>query len=173
MGAQYPVICACGRTHQVSGGEAGSRLSCGCGRTVEVPDLRTLRMAAGEPTIPPELAIEAMLQAGQVPGSEECVGCGAPTADVCHVLVQCERREWRAGGWKVNPIYWLFGVFYAERTEARELGRNVAYQLPVRMCSPCARRLSRSRTREALHKVNEYHQLLAKYPHASVARPEC
>jgi hypothetical protein len=130
-------------------------------------------MAAGEPTNPPELAIEAMLQAGQVPGQEDCVCCGAPTADVCHVHVECERAESRAGGWKVNPWVLLAGIFYAEATEARDQGRNVGYRLPVRMCRDCASRLSRSRTREALRKIDEYRQLLAKYPHASVARPEC
>jgi hypothetical protein len=117
--------------------------------------------------------IEAVLQDGHVPGGEECVCCGVPTDAVCHVRVECERAESKAGGWRINPIAFLAGMFLAEATESIDRGRSVRYRLPVRMCARCGRGLARSGVPAALRKVEVYGQLLDKYPHASVGRPEC
>jgi hypothetical protein len=39
----FEVPCACGRHLAVTAGDAGTTVRCDCGRTHEVPDLRTLR----------------------------------------------------------------------------------------------------------------------------------
>ncbi len=88
--AKYPVNCACGRIQQVSGGDSGGRLSCECGETIDVPDLRTLRLSVGEATASPELVIEALLRDDEVPGDPSCVVCGAATEEVCHIRVECD-----------------------------------------------------------------------------------
>ena len=179
MGTQYPVKCDCGRTHHVSAGEAGIRLACECRRTIAVPDLRTLRLSAGEPTASPELVIEALLRDGEVPGEGECVCCAMPTEEVSYVFVVCERPESKAGGWKINPLAFLFAHFFFvfrhfvfESTESIDRGRNIAYRLPIPMCRLCARGLSRSGIATALRKIDVYNQLLDKYPHASIGRLE-
>ena len=138
-----------------------------------MPDLRTLRATAGESTASPEVVVEAILRDGQVPGGDGCAHCGGPTTEVCHVAVECERRETKVGGWKINPLAAIAGIFLAEATEEREHGRDVAYRLPVRMCKGCVRGLSRSAVPVALRRVEEYRRLLDKYPHAAVGRPEC
>ena len=179
MASLYQILCGCGQTHQVSGGDAGSRLPCKCGGRVEVPDLRTLRVSAGEPTASPELVIEALLQDGFVPGDGECVCCEMPTENICHVRVECERSESDSEGWKIiyvlrllHPLAFLASMFHDRRTEREVEGRNVNYRLPVPMCRECARSLSRSGVPNALRKIDVYGQLLDKYPHASVAHPE-
>lgn len=173
MGTQYPVKCDCGRIHHVSAGEAGIRLSCECRRTIEVPDLRTLRLSAGEPTASPELVIEALLRDGEVPGEGECVCCGVPTEEISFISVECERPEQKAGGWKISLIALLFGRLFFESTQMSDRGRNIAYRLPIPMCRVCAKGLSRSAIPAALRKIDVYRQLLDKYPHASFGRPEC
>jgi len=173
VATQYRVICDCGRTHSVSGGDAGSRLPCGCGRTVDVPELHTLRTSVGEPTISPELAIEIMLGDRQIPGDGTCLCCGVTTEDIRHVQVECERPEVKGGRWKINPIALLFGILSMERTSERVSGRHVGYRLPMRMCSACARSVSRAEVSAALRQIDVYQQLLDKYPHASVGHLEC
>ncbi|HJZ93133.1 MAG TPA: hypothetical protein VKE40_19810 [Gemmataceae bacterium] len=43
---QYEIACECGRGVLVTAGQAGSTLSCGCGRTIMVPSLRELKERA-------------------------------------------------------------------------------------------------------------------------------
>jgi transcription elongation factor Elf1 len=179
VATHYRVSCDCGRSHQVSGGDAGSHLPCGCGRTVDVPDLHTLRTSVGEPTISPELAIEMMMRDRQIPGDGTCLCCGAMTADICHVQVECERPEVNKGGWKLNLLPTLAGllfgfvIWHREWNNEQVRGRHVAFRLPMRTCSACARSLSKTEIGTALRQINVYRQLLDKYPHASIGRLEC
>ena len=171
VAAQYSVTCQCGQTVSVKGGDAGCQMPCVCGHFVEVPNLRDLRSAVGESTASPELIINALLLDGLVPGEASCISCGASTEDVSYVSVVCERPESQSGAWRFNPFLLLFGMISFHREEASDRGRNVAYQLPVRVCRLCARRLTRSGTSSVLKKIEVYRQLLVKYPHASVGRP--
>jgi len=177
VATQYRVICDCGRTHHVSGGDAGSRLPCGCGRTIDVPELHTLRTSVGEPTISPELAIELLLRDRQIPGDGACLCCGLATENICHVQVECERPEVKRIGWTIVPFMFVFGVVAGLlallRTKEQIHGRYVCYRLPIRMCSACTRSVSRSEVSTALRQIDVYRQLLDKYPHASVGHLEC
>src|SRR5947209_20168062 len=62
------VPCECGNPVSVMEGDAGSTVTCRCGRAVSVPSLRELRRQSGAPeTRPsPEMAIEALLLAGKL-----------------------------------------------------------------------------------------------------------
>ena len=64
---KYPVACECGATHQVSGGDAGTTLSCTCGRKFDIPPLHILRSEAGQATIAPEIVVESLLAEGDFP----------------------------------------------------------------------------------------------------------
>ncbi len=48
----YGLRCACGEAVRVTAGDAGTRVGCVCGGTVEVPSLRALRADASEPVQP-------------------------------------------------------------------------------------------------------------------------
>lgn len=162
----YPVICDCGRTHQVLGTSAGSDLPCGCGRTVGVPSLQRLRVAAGEPPAAAEVMIEALLRAGRLPEESHCLRCETATTDTAHVTVACERIEVKGGSWAFHFIPLLFGWFVWSRGPVTEQGRDITYRLPLRLCQECAKSLRRSETRELVRQVTLYRQLLEKYPRA-------
>jgi hypothetical protein len=177
MDMGYPVTCACGCTHRVSAGAAGTLIACGCGRQVQVPSLRTLRAAAGEPVASPEMEIRARLQDGQLPEERECVCCGVATDDVSHARVVCERSEvsdTRLGDMESFAIKLIslllvpIGFFFSRRGEARERGRDISFRLPLRVCDLCARRLRGRRLVEAMRRVPAYTRLFEKYPHAEV-----
>ncbi len=57
----YPVICDCGKVHEVTGGQAGSSFPCGCGKTVEVPTLGTLKRSVGQSAVSADWEIEHRL----------------------------------------------------------------------------------------------------------------
>jgi len=170
MAVSFSLTCDCGKVRTVTGGDAGSRILCECRRMIEVPNLGELRRAAGVPTVSPELIIEAMIRDGEVPGDTNCLKCGATSNDLCVVPVVCERQHTKIGGWKVNPFALFFLWIRFEATEERELGRNIAYRLPLRICQPCRRDCSRKEVTELLRSIDVYRQLLDKYPHASIGR---
>jgi hypothetical protein len=90
---EYFVPCECGEGVPVTEGAAGSRVTCACGRTVNVPSLRELRNASDEPEErpSPEMAIEALLLAGQLPQEKKCIVCGVPTTGAITCEADCER----------------------------------------------------------------------------------
>lgn len=175
----YPVVCACGLTHQVTGGQAGSSIACGCGRNVEVPTLGTLKRSVGLSAVSADWEIERRLKEGSLPLEDACVLCGAETRDTLRVGVQCERSEVKSD---FKWWYWVFlplgPIFrwvlrYARRTDRRRrLGRDVAFRLPVRVCEECEPRVQTVEgARAAMMKSELYARLLAKYPHASITPP--
>jgi hypothetical protein len=170
MDTGYPVHCACGCTHRVSAGAAGTLIACGCGRQLQVPTLRALRAAAGEPVASPEIEIRARLQDGQLPEERECVCCGVATDDVRHVGVVCERSEVSSKtDWNLRLLPLLAGwLVFTRSREVRERGRDISFQLPLRVCDLCARRLRGRRLVEAMRRVPAYTRLFEKYPHAEV-----
>lgn len=169
MAQLYPVVCDCGRTHQVPGTSAGSDLPCGCGRTVDIPSLHKLRSAAGESSTSPELMIEYLLLENRLPDETECVCCGAPTSDAAKFDVVCERIEVTGGRWKINVAALLVGWIYASREPGVQHGRNIAFRLPLRICRGCGKGLGRAGLRDAVRRVPVYAQLLDKYPWAKLS----
>jgi hypothetical protein len=166
---EYTVSCECGQSHRVSGGAAGTRFVCGCGREVLVPSLNVLRRQAGEAVLAPELLIEAALRNGELPTSSFCLGCGEVTTQTAFVWAECERAQIKKSSWTINPIALLFGWFVFSRSgEVRVLGRDRTYCLPVRLCEGC-RHLEGKELREALAHEPLYRRLLEKYPQATLS----
>ncbi len=167
MAQVYPVVCDCGRTHPVPGTSAGCDLTCGCGRTFAVPPLQQLRAAAGESPLSADLMIQALLLDGALPEEKDCVACELPTADTGFVDVNCERPEvQRRTTWGFNPVPLLFGWLSFTRTTAvREVGRDVRFTLPLRVCRECG---GGANPRDLLRRVPLYRRLLEKYTAATV-----
>jgi hypothetical protein len=174
----YQVSCECGRRLPVPGTAAGSRVPCRCGREVDVPALSALRREAGETSFPPEVLIEQLLLEGKLPEENWCACCEAETDHIVRFQVDCERVESREQGSAMTAVFtslWLFFGWIAmvfardEQTDERVLGKNVAFELPLRVCPLCSQTVRGERAiRSALVRVPLYSQLLKKYPHAKV-----
>jgi hypothetical protein len=183
----YEVRCACGKANRVSGADAGGRVKCACGQTVEVPPLHELRAAAGEGAgLSPAVRIEALLLAGRLPGTRACAACFEDTDNVVRVRAELERAveveddapsEQLASGC-------LFGLFTnllrrrsaEERHErgpsdgAKRVGRDVSFELPLPVCPACrSKLLAPGALRTALGTVPEYADLLKCHPQAALA----
>ena len=172
METEYSVTCGCGRIHQVSGGAAGSVLSCACGNQLEVPSLAVLRRSAGEPVVSPEIEIRFLLQSKELPQEHNCLRCWAETTEISQVLVECERAEVSLSGeWNFSWLAFLFlgHLAFWRSTETKERGRNISFCLPLRLCRDCARQLGRSALIKVMCQVPVYARLLEKYPHAKVS----
>lgn len=175
----YPVTCECGTVHDVTGGQAGSAFPCGCGKTVEVPTLGALKRSVGESAVSADLEIEYRLAEKSLPVEDECVLCDLPTADTLPVSVVCERSEVKSD---VKWWYWVFlplgvwfviGMLVAKLNDRkRQLGRDVSFRLPVRVCEDCRPKVRTvADARDALRRSPLYARLLAKYPHAAITPP--
>lgn len=170
----YSVHCTCGRSHEVSAGDAGSLRECSCGRTVRVPSLGKLAQAAGEARKPlsPAETIRMLVAAGELPQGASCVRCQFPTRDV----LECERPYAKSRGfWQTVGIYVFLPLQAAailSREQPEVLGREVVVKTPLRMCLDCqplfdsGRRLSE--LRRLLSSVPQYDALLQQYPSAGI-----
>src|SRR5437588_745776 len=105
---QYEVRCECGTAHRVSSADAGSRLKCTCGKTVEVPPLHELRAASGEAALSPVIRIRTMLLAGTLPGTQSCSCCRNKTDRIVRVAIECERSWTKSGVSKAEIISGCF-----------------------------------------------------------------
>lgn len=175
---EYSAKCECGHSMTVTSGAAGSKLSCGCGRTVTVPSLSELRSQAGQSaySVSPELVIEHAIRTGEYPIDNRCVECGQDTDQQIVIEVECERVIRKGGGtsfWAILGavfIWWPL-ILFSNRSEEREFGRHKVYHLPVPACEPCRRSLrGTADLRVCLASIPVYDQLLEKFPNAKVRR---
>jgi hypothetical protein len=172
----YEVRCECGKPHAVTAADAGSSLRCGCDRTVEVPPLHQLRVSAGQTALSADMQLQAMLQRGELPGTDECVRCHRPTSGAVRVVIDCERAETKAvysrqgqvTGCLLGLLFGWIVIGRAER-EDRVLGRDVVFTVPLRICESCEPEIrSAGALRETLRRVPVYAALLDKYPSARI-----
>jgi len=114
-----------------------------------------------------------LLKDGKLPQERDCVGCGMPTGHVRYAHVNCEKPKTRKPGWSLdlNPIALLFGFITWRRADGdvRVIGKDLAYNLPVRVCEDCAARLSDRKMVGFLKSIPLYALLLAKFPAAMVS----
>ncbi len=174
--ATYPISCSCGSTLQVSGTEAGTTQTCICGSAVQVPSLAKLKAAVGEATVSADLKLQHLISENALPLESDCVQCHRPTMHTVRIQVECERPENKGGValWRVVILWLICGWFQAilyqvsKRRDADVThGRNVAFDLPVRVCEECE---SSAADIDLLRATPLYSALLDKYPHADVRR---
>jgi hypothetical protein len=164
----YTVACECGKNHSVHGGQANSSFACDCGKTVEVPRLSTLRSSAGEAPLGLEYTIEQGIRNGTFPTANTCAHCQKKTSDTVYIWALCDRATVEEGGWKMNWIPLIFGWLSFSNSEEKEVGRDVQYRLPLRLCKECEG-ISGETLKAAFEDEPVYKRLLAKYPDAKLS----
>lgn len=176
----YRVTCGCGKTQDVTAGDAGSTIPCGCGRAVEVPSLGRLKASVGLPARSADLEVKLLLNDGSLPVETQCAMCDLTTTHQVFVWVECERRDAKEAMpyWQqvlgFGLFGWLLGSLLVSRSErwSNLHGRDVAFDLPVRVCEDCAPDVRTVRAaREVLLRTDLYARLLEKYPHAKLYPP--
>ena len=174
---QYPVTCECGKTHQVAGSVAGTKIVCGCNRTVEIPSFAKLKASVGESSLSADFEIEQLIQLGGLPLELDCVLCYQATPHQLTATVVCERKitpnanvKWYEIllAWSVSWVWVMFA--YLRRTrDLRSIGEDRFFPLPIRTCERCAEGLRSVPTiRDALLRTPLYSRLFEKYPTASI-----
>lgn len=178
----YALTCDCGKTLSVSGTDAGTSVSCACGRAVAVPPLHILRRTAGEEVSSPELEIRVRVASGDLPEGSACASCGKPTRVWATVRVECEPRLDDEGE-SSNPVglgflrgvlgdgLWWYLSWYTKRraAEAPKYNEHNVLELPIIMCGGCSRGVREAELRRAVEGVSVYGRLLAKYPEAQLS----
>jgi hypothetical protein len=201
MGEIYATLtCECGKEHLAKAADAGTLISCACGRSITVPTLSKLRLLAGKDayvTNPAE-AIRKMQYDGVSPAGDRCITCGAgtPVEYTCHAMCESPRLKHApvgephslvppflriAGiilfGWAIV----LFGHLLLSRrkrpTENETIGHEVYVTFPLPVCDACAA-ANGGVTRPAVARklmvlVPVYKELLDYYPQSvlSVTKP--
>lgn len=182
----YSVSCACGVTHAVSATQAGSRIACACGRSLDVPTLSSLRKSAGESPFPLSTVerIQAMIRDGSLPSGDVCPYSGRAANDTVFFHVQCE-RAWERGGdsRQIAEIIlyfllcgWVGALFVAARSKpAKQMvfGRNTLLEVPLRISSDVRKKVlgirGQKKLRALLCHTPIYSELLREFPDATVA----
>jgi hypothetical protein len=179
---KYEVRCECGVPHSVTGADAGASLRCDCGRTVDVPPLHQLRVAAGQFSASPELILESLLKNKELPDTNECAFCSCSTdgvvwAELVYAQPESKHDAEELGGWLVGGclVAVLFGVakFFSRpepQRDQRYVGYQVKYRIPVRCCEACALTLTEKKLHDAVWRQRVYVQVLVKYPQLLVWR---
>jgi hypothetical protein len=176
---RYQVRCECGESKGVSASDAGSSVACGCGRTIDIPSLHKLRMAAGETGLSPAVQIQSLLLQGRLPGTRECARCGRETDETCRVSVWCEQAQMEPGGPARAEaaagcaLGWFVPSFLVRGRHAEPVqrGEDVAFALPLPVCEACDTQLTApADVKQALRTVPDYAALLDRYPDAQVVR---
>jgi hypothetical protein len=177
---EYQVDCECGDYVTVEETDAGTTAQCRCGRAIQVPSLSELRRSAGvaESGISPELVVESLLLAGELPEEDYCVLCGVPTEHCIICSTECARAHVESGEhpWWVHAFAFLtfgwLGALLAQFTQrdAKQSGRDIIFSLPLRICDFCRQEITNpAELKAAMSRVPLYRRLLNKYPEARVS----
>jgi hypothetical protein len=140
----FRVSCECGECLTVQGSDAGSAVSCRCGRRVVVPlveELQTGRVLVSAATI--ERRIRRMIASGDLPADPLCARCGSPdVAGAVIADVECERYRVRtSGGFRFLPIPGLFWVYWREENRTEKLGHDTDVRVAFYLCDGCRQQL--------------------------------
>jgi hypothetical protein len=137
------VCCECGRRLPVKEGDAGSSLSCSCGRKVVVPLLeefqnRPLLLSAASV----ERRVQRLVAEGELPADDACARCGEVRAtEVVETCLECEKSRTRTyGGFRflIFPGFW---VWWHEERRVEVRGRDTVVPVPLCLCRECGSRL--------------------------------
>ena len=168
---KYPLYCDCGKAYEVAASVAGTAFPCGCGRTVAVPKLSTLRESVGYAENPADYQLWRAIQDGHLP-DDHCLMCEAPTAHVRDLVVTCrltyvlKPKEFQIGsvGMLAGLMNWL------SRNESKPRPDIIReFALPLRVCKECNLDLEEEKAvRAALSREPMYAALFKRYTDTSV-----
>jgi hypothetical protein len=172
---EFKAVCECGKMHAVTAADAGAKIPCTCGRTVSVPSLGKLRQQGLVPDqTHPVLAIDRLLETGQLPPPGGCVRCGVASDRVVKIEAECERtwvrRQDEFKWWYVFLPWIVLLAWAANRHPQTKLhGSDVILTLPLRVCDHClAETRGPAGLQSLLRQVPVYERLLEKYPEANI-----
>jgi hypothetical protein len=167
--------CECGKQLSVTMGQAGSKIGCQCGRTVEVPSLRELRRQESPDGIDANavLVIRHLLANGELP-PPGCSRCSSDHCSTATVVAKCERTPARKLSSK-GLVALTFASFipglrmYLRMQMAPPPVSEVTLNLPLGLCDQCRAEMNnRSALKETLKQIPIYRHLLESYPSTSV-----
>ena len=164
----------------MTAGQAGTDLTCTCGKTVTVPRLSQLRTQAGETAggASPELVILCTYANDQQPvGGNACLSCGTTTTNRVACSIEYEKPWVKKEGTGLDRIlaFVLFGLlgwlyFRIGRRERRVFGEHKLFKVSVTLCPACeGPRLKPLELREILRNEPQFDRLFEKYPEAKVS----
>jgi heme exporter protein D len=140
------VSCECGRTLPVTADDAGSRLSCPCGRKVVVPLKEEFAKADVLPSAPtPELRLRRLLREGALPRLDACALCRKGRPRRVDFYLDCERSRVRtSGGFRflIIPFLWHI-VYWTEEVRVERIGRDTCLPAPLALCPACLEQVRR------------------------------
>jgi len=184
---EYRIDCPCGEHQIVRESAAGAVLTCACGNALHVPKLSQLRAIAGQPSdnVRPEVLIEWMLRAAQLPTCTTCAFCGGETAAIVIVHTDCSPRFHRVFEFLdfakrvfefvakivVRMVIALLSglIFWSWESNNEERAPLKIYLLPIRVCPACTSALrDPAIIKRCMRKEPEYRRLLDKHPHAKI-----
>ncbi|WP_254512637.1 hypothetical protein [Anatilimnocola floriformis] len=183
----YTTSCPCGRDVPVEATQAGTELECpGCRRSVRVPRLSALRVAAGETAIPLNAAerVAHAVKQGLLPSNLVCPVTHGSVNAVAIFRIHCERswkreqaaEEDHAISRLITMLLFSFvGLFvWTSRKGKQEvLGRDTFVDTPLGVSSEALPQLSRQRNQRELQRllcaIPEYAAVFAEYPGATVS----
>lgn len=178
---KYPVPCECGVVHEVAASAAGTSLACVCGKSVRVPSLAKLKASVGQTAVSADFELARILGTGRLPVEDTCGVCGQKTDNRLQVPVVCEQQELKkehtvVGSLVSRALVSLLTLGFLRYDPGddpgQQVGRNVAYLLPIRVCTTCAAgKWTTELTRSVLERTPLYARLFDKYPHATVSTP--
>ncbi len=179
---EYKIDCKCGGHVVVGEAAADAVRACPrCGGPIQVPSWQELRQLVGLPrhNISPEVMVEHMLMAGELPGTEMCASCSVREGLPVMVHTECEvaLATKESNSWLID---WLSDIIlpfeiWWKRTPAPETvqGRDKIYLLPLPLCDSCRPSVRGTQMVKAcMARIPEYRRLLEKFPDAAVRLPD-
>jgi len=176
----YWVDCTCGNHIDVSAAQAGTSVSCRCGKVVQVPSLTELRRQsiAIDDDVSPEFVIRTVYGSGKVAvGGDACACCRAAAAERVLCTIEYEKPFFKRE--RFWPLWILFGVFslpvmlyyLAVRRESRLLSEGRSVDVYVTLCSKCQKSApEKGMLEELLRGEPPFARLLVKYPQAEISK---
>ena len=181
------IACECGNLLDVRNSQAGTHLTCPCGKILKAPSLGKLRQLAGKDayvTNPAE-AIRKSVLAGVNPAGDVCIVCGSRSPQEFECNAECESVVVKNSPETSNSYVSFLARFGAvlllpkllllfllrgrvSGQEPTEFGHEVSVSFPLPVCRPCVESghnpCDKRTAKELMRKVTLYRQLLDYYP---------
>jgi hypothetical protein len=179
------VPCMCGRSLAVNSTQAGAKVSCECGKEIQLPSLSQMRKLAGQDAYAtnPADKIKRSLKDGINPSGNTCLCCNSLHPLRFELSAECEQMVVKGQG-DPTSIPSLFAKFAAilflprfllllmgsggPTNEPDVMGHDVSVDFPLMVCDACVKSGQDPRrnavAKKLMQKVPVYQELLSFYP---------
>jgi hypothetical protein len=175
------VNCTCGKSIEVMESQAGTILTCACGKDVSVPRLSELRRQSSETTCDasPELVVRYEYGSGkEAVGGDACACCSGVPVNRVLCFIECEKpRSKGEHSWlfwiciSLLSLPWAFLYYVVRLGQRSEMTEGKSFEFYLSLCSSCREApLEGDLLRKIVRQEPAFARLLAKYPAAKVWR---